>query len=80
MSKDVDHSKKLREIDERQNRYLARRVEEHDVGVSGSSAQNEGATEGGLLQFSNPPLTLYVRNVLQETVPMRDHNRLILDK
>ena len=28
MAQDADHSKKLKEIEERQNKYLARRVEE----------------------------------------------------
>ena len=62
MPKYVGHSKKLREIDERQNRYLARRVEEHDVGVSGSSAQNEGATDGGSASIQQPTVDLICQN------------------
>ena len=47
MTQDVEQNKKLREIEERQNKYLARRVEEHDFGVPRSHSTDQGAAEGG---------------------------------
>ena len=46
MAKDADQSKKLKEIEERQNKYVARRIEEQDVGNTGLSPSS-GAIEGG---------------------------------
>ena len=41
MSQDAEHSQKLKEIENRQNMYLARRVEEHEVGHADANADAE---------------------------------------
>ena len=45
MAQDVDHNKKLKDIEERQNKYFARRVEEQDVDNMGRSTAQSAAEE-----------------------------------
>ena len=71
MAKDADQSKKLREIEERRNIYLARRVEEQDTGALGSHEARHGATDGGSAGHASSSATGIAEGETQQ--PTVDH-------